>query len=579
MKLFDKQSTPPAGRVIGGRPIHALAAALVMAAAARQLPALDPQQVLVVANAASKESLDLAESYMQARAIPGINLVTVETTTGYSVSREDYDTRIAAPLTRALAERKLRGKIRCICLIWGMPVRVWGSMADDSPNAIRAACSKAAADAHRRMAVDYLLTGRVGRRFPRPAGKDLSPLASLFTAPAPEAPAKLLSMVDVARNLNRRLRLLQASVDRIADPAKRRIAARQLMALHLDAYGLRGLMRHIRQAGPPGAPNPDQLKRRLAEAERKLRLLPAAADTAGNLKARLALLGLTGGLEAVYEDANQQRKRIKAPMDDAAVDSELALLAWPKYPLARMLANPAYWGKSRRRSGRGRGGRPIFLTARIDGPTPADARRIIESSMAAEKAGLSGVFYIDAGAMRNMLKKPQYARYDRRLTALYLFARSNTKLKVVLDQKPSVFQPGSCPRAALYVGWYSLKRYVPAFDWQPGAVGWHVASFEAAALRDATSSQWCGQMIQNGVAATVGAVGEPYLSTFPAPEEFFPLLLTGQWTLAECYWRTVPAVSWRLTLIGDPLYNPFKNRPQTAADRLPSGLAPRGPVG
>jgi hypothetical protein len=30
-------------------------------------------------------------------------------------------------------------------------------------------------------------------------------------------------------------------------------------------------------------------------------------------------------------------------------------------------------------------------------------------------------------------------------------------------------------------------------------------------------------------------------------------------TLAECYWRTEPFTSWMQTLIGDPLYRPFKN--------------------
>ena len=81
-------------------------------------------------------------------------------------------------------------------------------------------------------------------------------------------------------------------------------------------------------------------------------------------------------------------------------------------------------------------------------------------------------------------------------------------------------------------------------------------------------------MIQNGVSATVGAVNEPLLGAFPLPDEFFPLLLTGKYTVAECYWRTVPMASWRLTLICDPLYNPFKNNPRVDAAKLPPGLAP-----
>jgi uncharacterized protein (TIGR03790 family) len=140
----------------------------------------------------------------------------------------------------------------------------------------------------------------------------------------------------------------------------------------------------------------------------------------------------------------------------------------------------------------------------------------------------------------------------------------------------TLFPAGSCPDAALYVGWYSLQKYVPAFRWVRGSVGWHVASFEAQHLRDPASQEWCVKMIQNGVAATVGAVEEPTLGAFPLPQDFFPLLLTGRYTLAECYWRTVPQASWRLTLIADPLYNPFAKNPQLPLSALPPMLAGRG---
>ena len=128
--------------------------------------------------------------------------------------------------------------------------------------------------------------------------------------------------------------------------------------------------------------------------------------------------------------------------------------------------------------------------------------------------------------------------------------------------------------AALYVGWYSLQKYVPAFTWKRGAVGWHIASFEAQDLRNPQSTRWCVRMIQEGVVATIGAAEEPRLLAFPLPNEFFPLLLTGRQSIAECYWRTTPLVSWRMTLIADPLYNPFKVNPQVRPEALPPGLAP-----
>src|SRR5690606_3196617 len=124
-----------------------------------------------------------------------------------------------------------------------------------------------------------------------------------------------------------------------------------------------------------------------------------------------------------------------------------------------------------------------------------------------------------------------------------------------------LFQAGDCPEAALYCGWYSLAKYVDAFDWAPGAVAYHLASSEATTLRKADSQVWCKRLIEDGVAATIGPVDEPYLFAFPRPEEFFALVLRGELSLVECFYQTQPFNSWRMILIGDPLYRPFKNRP------------------
>ena len=142
----------------------------------------------------------------------------------------------------------------------------------------------------------------------------------------------------------------------------------------------------------------------------------------------------------------------------------------------------------------------------------------------------------------------------------------------MLDDEAKLFQPGECPEAALYCGWYSLAKYVDAFDWQPGAVGYHMASSEAATLRKPGSAVWCNAMLEDGVAATLGPVQEPYISAFPLPDDFFSLLLTGRYTLAEAYYRTAPYNSWAMVLVGDPLYNPFKNSPQLSDDALPERM-------
>jgi uncharacterized protein (TIGR03790 family) len=102
-----------------------------------------------------------------------------------------------------------------------------------------------------------------------------------------------------------------------------------------------------------------------------------------------------------------------------------------------------------------------------------------------------------------------------------------------------------------------LTKYIDAFDFVDGAVGFHIASYEAASLRDPNSSQWCPAMLKDGITATLGAVAEPYLHAFPPPKDFFEQLYNGS-CLVEAYYRTNPFNSWQLLLVGDPLYKPFR---------------------
>jgi uncharacterized protein (TIGR03790 family) len=134
------------------------------------------------------------------------------------------------------------------------------------------------------------------------------------------------------------------------------------------------------------------------------------------------------------------------------------------------------------------------------------------------------------------------------------------------ERTAALFAPGSCPQTALYCGWYSVGRYVDAFEFVEGAVGFHVASFEAVSLRDPNSTQWCPALLQRGITATLGPVAEPYLHAFPEPKAFFGALFDGH-CLVEAYYLTVPFNSWQLLLIGDPLYRPFQNSPAPPEDK------------
>jgi len=135
-------------------------------------------------------------------------------------------------------------------------------------------------------------------------------------------------------------------------------------------------------------------------------------------------------------------------------------------------------------------------------------------------------------------------------------------MDVTLDDKPELFGWGTCPDCALYCGWYSLTNYVDCCKFVRGAVAYHIASGEAVSLRDPKTRQWCKCLLEDGVAATLGPVAEPYTVGFPKPAELFGYLATGKYTLVECYYRTALFTSWMTVLVGDPPYNPYMNSPK-----------------
>lgn len=284
----------------------------------------------------------------------------------------------------------------------------------------------------------------------------------------------------------------------------------------------------------------------LAAVKREIEETRKASD--GGAKARLARL--------------EQRRMILAHQEStAAVDSELMLLWFPPYPLARWQPNPLHWQYP---TGRRKPSPRVLMTARLDGPTPAVAQRLVDDAVAVEARGLTGKVYIDARGYKFDPKGSDngfgYAGYDESMReAARLLEKAG--LPVTLDDKPDLFPVKSCPGAAVYCGWYALTSYRDCCTFVPGAVAWHLASGEAVTLRDPKSTAWCPNLLKAGAAATLGPVAEPYTIGFPKPAEFFGFLATGKYPLAEVHARTQLFASWMTVLVGDPLYNPFGKKP------------------
>ena len=219
--------------------------------------------------------------------------------------------------------------------------------------------------------------------------------------------------------------------------------------------------------------------------------------------------------------------------------------------------------------------RPMLMVARLEAPSVEIVKRMIDDSIAVEKTGLEGAVCLDARWARSKKASAigSYEQTDQQLYQLADRLKQHTKLKLKLETTEKLLQRGDCPApVALYCGWYALAHYVDAFEFSQGAVAWHIASMEAVYLKK--GKFWCPNLLSHGCAATLGATFEPYLSAFPNPDEFYSLLLTGKYPLVECFYRTMPFCSWALTLVGDPLYTPYRQNPQLTNEQMPLFLKP-----
>ena len=284
-------------------------------------------------------------------------------------------------------------------------------------------------------------------------------------------------------------------------------------------------------------------------------------DLAQRRKEKAEIDAKAGALEGRRKFASHAESR-------AAVDSELALLWHDGFDLRRWQLNLLYFQVG---DDLLKGKPPVVMTCRLDGPSVALLKKIIDTSVEVEAKGLSGKVYVDARGIKYDPKNDNglgYGAYDQSLREMAMLLEKDGKLDVTLDDKPELFAPGSCTDCALYCGWYSHAKYVDCCRFVPGAVAYHIASSEAVSLRDPKCTYWCKNLLEAGAVATLGPVGEPYTLGFPKPAEFFGFLATGEYTLVESSWRSQMFASWMVELVGDPLYNPYAKTPKLKVEQV-----------
>jgi uncharacterized protein (TIGR03790 family) len=508
--------------------------------------ALTPEDLVVVFNLNVPESRKVAEYYARKRQVPLENLVGVNVSNWEDMTRQEYDQQLLPPLRQKVVKMRLSYRDPAILLVYGIPLRVGGAALTAAEKDLEALAKiqikKIASQGWGKLLELQGLLNRV---------KLSEQPRVLWTGPTVQEVFKLWSELQP-----RAERLLKGPRDHEIPPETRsRVAALTTeLSGHHPEVGVESGKKEREEAQHPKVPLPEAAQILGQEGLKPGASLSAQAQYLGNRMR--SSHGLLGELR-FWDHINWMYEH---PRTGAAVDNELALLLVGNYPKVHWLPNPLNHRFDNQPSMQ-RLRHAVVMVGRLDGPTPEIARRLVDDALVIEKTGLTGTCYLDARGLKGDGQVGSYAWFDAHLVHLAQIMKEHSHFKVVLDQRPGLFPPGSCPQAALYCGWYSLAKYVASCIWRKGAVAYHVASAEATTLKRPGSQVWCKRMLEEGVAATLGPVSEPYLMAFPLPDEFFPLLMTGKQTLLEVYFRTVPYLSWQMILIGDPLYIPFKKNP------------------
>jgi uncharacterized protein (TIGR03790 family) len=270
--------------------------------------------------------------------------------------------------------------------------------------------------------------------------------------------------------------------------------------------------------------------------------------------------------DPTYQEEGAEKLRPEMRRNEAAVDSELALLPLvnQKVPLDGPLRNPLYGSTNEAILSPTNG---VLLVTRLDGPTPEIARGLIDKAMQGERDGLWGRTYFD---LRNTTD-PAYKMGDEWIRNASEICR-HLGFDAIIDDNPGTFTAGfPMSQIAVYVGWYDANVSGPftrpAVEFMPGAIAYHLHSYSAHPLRSATQA-WAGPLLAKGATVTMGCVEEPYLAGTPDMTVFIARMLYYGMSFGEAAYACQSVLSWQTTVVGDPLYRPCGKNPDLLKDEL-----------
>lgn len=246
--------------------------------------------------------------------------------------------------------------------------------------------------------------------------------------------------------------------------------------------------------------------------------------------------------------------------DESSVDSELTMLylrfSGTRYELAGPAGNPFF---GQRYSTFSHARFPMYLVTRLAAFTVQDVKAMIDRAQIAQNRG---VFVFDLKS-----EKDEPGNDWLRDAAVML-----PRERVLIDASSKVLH--AVRDVIGYASWGSndgnRKERFLGFSWLPGGITTEFVSTNGRTFTQPPPEWvigpwkdhfrfWKGSpqsltadAIAEGATGASGHVYEPYLHLCPRPDYLFPAYYNGR-NLAESYYLSIPRLSWKNIVIGDPL--------------------------
>jgi len=207
---------------------------------------------------------------------------------------------------------------------------------------------------------------------------------------------------------------------------------------------------------------------------------------------------------------------------------------------------------------------PYYLVCRMDGPSLAIAKGLVDKAMKAEADKLWKYHpykaYVDSGSAFPSFED------DCILPNVGIFSGLGWEVK----QETGALLFSFLPNCLWYSGTYA-HTYRGAFTFETGAVALHMESMVAWDFRNRNNrtlfnQTWCAGFLNTGVTATAGTIDEPYLSGVLMQNVFFDRFLKpeNKFNFANAIYAANAysagsSADWMMIMIGDPLYCIFNS--------------------